>query len=97
LVPRWQRQLAHRRNQRDLLAGNLSSTFASNKVYLNYLGETRNISASQGFNGDDVGDTTCLNARWVGGSYACGYIDHIGRVDYPGGVFFNETFRDVLE
>jgi hypothetical protein len=71
-------------------AGNLSATYASTKVWLNNLGQMRNIGASQGLNGDDEGDMTCLNARRSEASARCGFIDHIGRIDYPGGVYFLE-------
>ena len=71
--------------------GELNATFSDNKVYMNHLGDMRTVSSSQGFNADDEGDTTCLNARRVSGSWSCGTIDHIGRVWYNNNtVFFDE-------
>lgn len=70
--------------------GNINNTFASNKVWLNNLGEMRNISAQQGFNADDEGDMTCLNARRSEASARCGFIQFMGQWTYPGGIFFNE-------
>jgi hypothetical protein len=70
--------------------GNISNTYASTKVWLNNLGEMRNISAQQGFNLDDEGDMTCLNGRRSEAGARCGYIEFVGNWTYPGGVFFNE-------
>jgi hypothetical protein len=67
-------------------AGNVSSTYASQKVYLT-TSSTFNVTGSQGYNGDDEGNITCINARRSG--YDCGYIDHIGTMNY-GGVWFYE-------
>jgi hypothetical protein len=70
--------------------GNINSTYASNHVWLNYLGDMRSVSSSQALNADNEGDLTCLNARKSEGSYRCGYIEFIGSWTYPGGVYFNE-------
>lgn len=74
--------------------GELNSTYSDNKVWQNYLGEMRSVGSSQGFNADDEGDMTCLNARKRSGSWSCGYIDHIGRMWYygtpEGDVYFDD-------
>jgi hypothetical protein len=67
-------------------AGNISSTYASEDVYLTTT-STFNVTGSQGYNGDDEGDITCINARRAG--YDCGYIENIGTMSY-GSVWFYE-------
>lgn len=67
-------------------AGNISSTYASEDVYLTTT-STFNVTGSQGYNDDDEGDITCINARRAG--YDCGYIENIGTMSY-GSVWFYE-------
>lgn len=71
-------------------AGNISSTYASYRVYLTP-SSTGSITGSQYKDGDDEGDITCINARRVTSSvgYFCGTIDHIGRMTY-GNVYFED-------
>lgn len=70
--------------------GNISPTYASNKLYGNHLGEMRNVGGVQSPSSEVEGQIVCLNARRVSGSYRCGYWDHKGRWDYPGGVYFED-------
>jgi hypothetical protein len=65
-------------------AGNLSAADASYKVYKT-TSTTMSVAGSQYLNGDDEGDITCLNARYVTSTagYFCGTIDHIGTMCYP--------------
>jgi hypothetical protein len=70
--------------------GNINSTYASNSVWLNYLGARRNVSASQALGADDEGDMTCLNARKSEAYTRCGYISWKGTWTYPGGIYFED-------
>ena len=70
--------------------GSIPNVLASDKVWLNYLGDMRNISASQGVNDDDEGDMTCLNARRSEASARCGTMQFVGNWTYQGGVFYRD-------
>lgn len=71
--------------------GNISNTYASNKVYLTST-LTFSVTGRQGFNADDEGDITCINARRAG--YDCGNIVSIGTMDYGGVWFYEQRFAN---
>lgn len=69
-------------------AGNISDTYASNKVYLTTT-LTYSVIGRQFYNADDEGDITCINARRAG--YRCGEILRFGRMNFPAdGVWYDQ-------
>ena len=76
-------------------AGNISTTYASHKVYQSGNANGVSVTVQQGFNADDIGDTVCLNARKAE-AWRCGTIQSIGTMCYQGNpctLWFEEQGR----